>query len=136
MTPLPCLCASMTNRVISSMWVTFFQGIVPRSVTHHSGLSVTYLAGSNPRNHVSPVTDHIEFGGGLGDIASFNMDKDAESAQVSPPTLGQLGNAVSQKAGGGGGLYYGKGKTYGITLTIPVPSGEQLSSIYIAGPVP
>jgi hypothetical protein len=29
------------------MWVTFFQGIVPRSVTHHSALSVTYLAGSN-----------------------------------------------------------------------------------------
>ena len=29
------------------MGVTFSQGMVPRSVTHHSGLSVTYTAGSN-----------------------------------------------------------------------------------------
>src|SRR5437763_12974632 len=41
------VCASRTNRVISSIGVTFFHGIVAVCVTHHSGLSVTYLAGSN-----------------------------------------------------------------------------------------
>jgi hypothetical protein len=41
--------ANITNRIISSIGVTFFQGIVPKSVTHHPGSFVTYLSGSNPR---------------------------------------------------------------------------------------
>lgn len=32
--------------MISSIWVFWFQGIALKSVTHHSGSSVTYLAGS------------------------------------------------------------------------------------------
>src|SRR5438045_5548548 len=40
--------ASITNRIISSIGVIFIQGIRPGSVTHHPGLFVTYLAGSNP----------------------------------------------------------------------------------------
>jgi hypothetical protein len=44
------LCANITNRIISSIGVTFFQGIVPKSVTHHPGSFVTYLSGSN-RHH-------------------------------------------------------------------------------------
>ena len=41
------LFARTTNRLTSSMGVTFCQGIVPETVTHHSGLSVTYHSGSN-----------------------------------------------------------------------------------------
>jgi hypothetical protein len=39
--------ASTTNRIISSIGVIFIQGIRLGSVTHHPGLFVTYLAGSN-----------------------------------------------------------------------------------------
>ena len=42
------LLARSTNRSISSIEVTVFQGIAAGSVTYHLGLSVTYPAGSNP----------------------------------------------------------------------------------------
>jgi hypothetical protein len=44
------LCANITNRMISSIGVTLFQDILSGSVTHHPGLFVTYLSGSNPRS--------------------------------------------------------------------------------------
>ncbi|MEN9635266.1 MAG: hypothetical protein RL077_3670 [Verrucomicrobiota bacterium] len=42
------VCASMENRVISSVEVTFCHGLVAVGFTHHSGSSVTYPAESEP----------------------------------------------------------------------------------------
>jgi 4-oxalocrotonate tautomerase len=39
--------ANITNRIISSIGVTWFQGMMPGSVTYQPGQSVTYRPGSN-----------------------------------------------------------------------------------------
>src|SRR5580704_18036658 len=82
------LCANITNRTISSIGVTFFQGIMPKSVTHHPGSFVTYLSGSylytgnlgripatrrrGPRRHVfwykSPIRAELPRRGQLGPV--------------------------------------------------------------------
>ena len=41
--------------MISSIWVFWFQGIALKSVTHHSGSSVTYHAGSYRLFNRSPA---------------------------------------------------------------------------------
>src|ERR1039457_2727999 len=45
------LCANITNRIISSIGLTFFQDIMLGTVTHHPGSFVTYHSGSNLRRH-------------------------------------------------------------------------------------
>src|ERR1035437_1509562 len=60
------LCANITNRIISSMGLTFFQDIMLGTVTHHPGSFVTYHSGSNHNSFIfaDPVSGnwHIYVG--------------------------------------------------------------------------
>jgi len=48
--------ANITNRIVSSIWVTWFHGIMPKSVTYPPGQqSVTYRPGSYHRSNAAFV---------------------------------------------------------------------------------
>src|ERR1035437_5206725 len=72
------LCANITNRIISSIGLTFFQDILSGTVTHPPGSFVTYHSGSNRQSSLLTQRHHPELADGFGVVHSVRWERTSQ----------------------------------------------------------